>query len=301
MTVSELYNSVAQLGFEDSLESNSRFVYAANRALLQVNAIRPATSSYVINHRPTKNAITESSFDPVLKIEDVTYYANNVKAFYFESDGIGTVYFEKIVGGEWTEFYHLEMSATNGFKSYRGFIRDGGEYVDGIVRMRFAGQYIYSVRNVAMYEHLYSNSEKDIPAYEAFTRYDIKELTGDFLSLAMPLIEGTGFTRMPQGYDVEDNRIILLPYTARGVYKVTYNRIPRAIVNEGDSLNDDTVIDLAEDLCALVPLLVAAYIFIDDEPEKAQYYLSLYREMAIDIERRKYNATPATIVNVNGW
>ena len=35
MTVSQLYNSVAQLGFEDSLEEDDRFIFAANRALLQ--------------------------------------------------------------------------------------------------------------------------------------------------------------------------------------------------------------------------------------------------------------------------
>ena len=52
MTVSQLYNSVAQLGFEDSLEEDDRFIFAANRALLQVNAIRPVTSAYVINHKP---------------------------------------------------------------------------------------------------------------------------------------------------------------------------------------------------------------------------------------------------------
>ena len=44
MKISELYESVAKLGFEDSLEDIPAFFYAANRAVLQVNALRPLTS-----------------------------------------------------------------------------------------------------------------------------------------------------------------------------------------------------------------------------------------------------------------
>ena len=67
MTVSQLYKSVAQLGFEDSLEGDERFIFAANRALLQVNAIRPATSSYIINHKPMDNMLADATFTPVEK------------------------------------------------------------------------------------------------------------------------------------------------------------------------------------------------------------------------------------------
>ena len=60
MTIADLYQSVAHLGFETSLEDEARFVYAANRALLQVNALRPATSIYMINHKPLENKIAEN-------------------------------------------------------------------------------------------------------------------------------------------------------------------------------------------------------------------------------------------------
>lgn len=303
MTVAELYNSVAELGFEDSLESNSRFVYAANRALLQVNALRPATSSYIINHKPMPNALTDASFEPIAKYNDISYIANRAKAYYFECDGIGTVYFEREVLGDWVEFNHIELTDSKGFKAYRGFIKDSiGNFVDEPVRIRFAGEYVYSVRSVAMYEYLYSPNFEDIPANEAFTRYDIKELTTDFLSLSAPLIvEGADFTRLTQGYDIEDGHIVLLPYNAQGLFRVTYNRIPTIIKDEGESAKDDSVIDLAEDLCALLPVLIASYILVDDDPEKAQYYLSLYQERAIDIERRNRNAVPVSIISSNGW
>ena len=73
MTISELYKQVAQLGFEDSLEDNDRFFYAANRALLQVNKLRPAIGNYLINHKPLENLVTESTFSSVEKLEDLTF------------------------------------------------------------------------------------------------------------------------------------------------------------------------------------------------------------------------------------
>jgi len=72
MTISELYKQVAQLGFEDSLEDDDRFYYAANRALLQVNKIRPAISRYLINHKPLENQVAESTFESLEKEEDLT-------------------------------------------------------------------------------------------------------------------------------------------------------------------------------------------------------------------------------------
>ena len=70
MTVAELYKQVAQLGFEVSLEDDDRFYYAANRALLQVNEVRPAISYYLINHKPLKNLLSDSAFSPSKKMRN---------------------------------------------------------------------------------------------------------------------------------------------------------------------------------------------------------------------------------------
>ena len=48
MRVSELYEQVAGLGFETSLDDgNDRFYQAAGRALLQINALRPDYKLYL--------------------------------------------------------------------------------------------------------------------------------------------------------------------------------------------------------------------------------------------------------------
>jgi hypothetical protein len=303
MTVSQLYNSVAQLGFEDSLEDEKRFVFAANRALLQVNALRPATSAYVINHKPMPNKVHNANFESIEKTDDLCFCAENVKSYYFEVDGNGAVYIEvqSENSEEWTVANVIEFATAGKFKAYKGFINLDGQFISTAVRLRFTGQYKYSVKCVAMYEHLYSENEKDIPAYEPYSRYDISVLANDFLSLASPPLIETNGEYYTHNYNVENGRIILLPFDIKGIFKIIYNRLPKEIENTGAASQNQEVIDLDEDLCALLPILIASYVWVDDEPEKAQYYLALYRERAADVERRIYDATPVPIINTNGW
>ena len=59
MTLHDLYKSVSQLGFEDTLgeDGTSRFIYATNRALSEINALRPRRRSVTINHRVPTNLL----------------------------------------------------------------------------------------------------------------------------------------------------------------------------------------------------------------------------------------------------
>ena len=151
MTVAELYKQVAQLGFEDSLEDDDRFYFAANRALLQVNEVRPAISYYLINHKPLKNLLTDSTFDPVEKDDDLLYSAEGAKSYYFEADGNGVVYIEKHTDDGWSMIDMVQLESARQFVAYRGFIKEAGEFVGGLVRLRFTGEFLYTVKNVALY------------------------------------------------------------------------------------------------------------------------------------------------------
>ena len=302
MTVAELYHSVAQLGFEDSLESDDGFFYAVNRALLQVAMLRPATRVYEIHHRPMENRLKVASFEPVDKTGELCFEATDVRSYYFEADGNGMCYIEHYGSGAWQRIGMIELTAARCFVSYRGFIKKDGAFVTGRVRLRFVGEYLYCVRRVAMYSQLYSADKADIPAFEPHTRYDVGALVSDFMGLASPpVLGGDSYTRINQGYDVENGRVILLPYDKRGLYKIVYHHRPAVAVNTGEAENDETVLDLDEDLCAGLPMLVAAYVWADDEPEKAEYYLSLWREWASSIASLARNASPVAIENSSGW
>lgn len=304
MRVSELYKQVAQLGFEDSLEDDNRFYYAANRALLQINSIRPAVSVYVINHKPMENILKEQTFSPIERFDDLCFEATDAKAYYFEADGNGMLYIEiwDDGSGAWAIIGSQELEADGKFKPYRGFIRKDNAFTRGRIRLRFVGEFLYSVKNVAVYRYVYSDKVTDIPAYEPYTRYDISALVPDFLSLGSPPVkDDEKRERLNQNYDVENGRVILLPYSARGCFQIFYRRKPKEIENFGIASEDDAVIDLDEELCALLPTLIASYVWVEDEPTMAEYYLSLYRERAMDIERRIVRGTPVAIRSNNGW
>lgn len=302
MRVQELYEQVAGLGFEKSLEDEDWFYQAANRALLQVNYLRPAVSSYVINHKPMKNLIN-GSFTPIEKSDELIYEATDAKAYYFQADGIGEVVIEKYnSAGTWSRIGVVELTGTRRFKEYYGFIRDGEAFVKGSVRLRFTGDYLYSVKCVAMYQHVFSNNVADIPAYEAYTRYDMTTLVDDFLSLSIPPItEDEEYKKLSGDYDVEGGRVILLPYSVTGCFKLLYNRRPKELINEGSALDDESVLDLDEELCSLIPLLIASYIWLEDEPDRAQYYYSLYQARAGEILAREKNLSPVQYKSCNGW
>ena len=308
MRVQELYEQVAGLGFEKSLEDEDWFYQATNRALLQVNYLRPAISSYVINHKPMKNLI-DGSFTPVERSEDLIYEATDAKAYYFQADGIGRVIIQKqnSVGG-WSQIGEVELNGARRFKEYAGFIKEGKEFVNGLVRLVFTGldsdkkNYLYSVKCVAMYQHVYSDDVADIPAFEAYTRYDMTTLVDDFLTLSTPPItEDEEYERLSGDYDVEGGRVILFPYSVTGCFKVLYNRRPKELINKGSAQDDESLLDLDEELCSLIPVLIASYIWLEDEPDRAQYYYSQYQARAGEILARERNLSPVQIKSCNGW
>ena len=284
MRISDLYKSVAQLGFEDTLESDTRFFFAANRALLQVAALRPAIRSLTISHVPLRNRLSTSTFLPVQKKGELCFSAGGVKSYYFECDGTGQCFVERwdAENGAWRVIGHRDLSANRVFKAYRGLVKEDGVFIEDTVRLRFVGEYLYSVRNVALYGEVFSASEADVPAFLPHTRYDISSMVEDFLSLELPVFMESGgeYVRLADGYDVENGRVLLLPYDADGTYKVQYKHRPAPIESAGSASEEEALIDLDEELCALLPFLIASIVWADDEPQKAEYYLSIYRERA---------------------
>ena len=304
MNVAELYMQTAQLGFETTLEDSDSFYFAANRALLQVCKVRPAIRHCLINHKPLANLIRQDTFSPIEKIDDIIYEAEGAKAYYFEADGNGVLYLEEYITdtGEWRIFGELPLQSKQIFVPYKGFIKKQGDFVGGRIRLRFTGEYLYSVKNVALYQYLYGGEVADIPAYEAYTRYDVKELVPDFMALCSPPIkEEEENTLLNQEYEQEGDSIILLPHDKRGVYKVLYEHRPTAIENTGATTEDAQELDLDDELCSLMPILVASYVWIEDEPEKSEYYMSLYRERVQEIVLFRKETAPVLIKNVNGW
>lgn len=305
MTIKELYDSVAQLGFETSLEDNDRFYLAVNRAIIQINRLRPKTKVYELSHFPIDNLLGNDKGEPVSNDDEaLIFVADGAKAYYFECNGNGTLIIEKnIAGDEWAVIgSETLMSADGSFTKYRGFIKDGSEFYTGTVRLRFAGEYILWVKNVAMYDKLRSGKVTDIPDFSEYVAYDFASLANDFASFVRPPIADAGQNKgfvLDSDYFVSGDATLLIPASVKGSYSVRYNK-KIASINQDENA-ETTNIDLDDDLCAILPNLVAAYIWVDDEPTKAEYYLSLYREQAAEIYATAKKLEPVVYRNRNGW
>ena len=302
MTVAELYAQTAQLGFEGALESDERFYFAANRALLQVNDLRPQRRSLLLNHRPLPNATEGACIYAQDKVDELIFEASDPKGFYFECDGIGTALIKWQGPSGWEQIGAVELQCDGGFCAYRGLIKRGDEFVNGRVRLIFKGEYLYSVRLVGLYPFLTGPDVEKIPAPTAFLHYDLSTLANDFLSLApLPFLENDEGERITDGYSVENGRILLLSRELRGCFKVHYLRRPAPLIDKGNALNDQIVIELDDDLAALLPELIASYVWAEDEAELAQYYLNLYRARAAEIAIKGESTAPLRVIRKSGW
>ena len=295
MTIKELYDAVAQLGFEDTLEDNDRFLFAANRAISEVGKIRPATSIYKIEHHPLP--IMKSYQRHKLMNGDMVAISG-AKAFSFECNGSsGNCVIKKSNGDVLKQ---ITFSSTNReFVQYKGFIKDNGLFYEDEVQFFFNGDFRYFVRNLVFYDTLDSDVENDIPQYDEYVKYDIAVLTSDFLSFVQnPIndIKEDHEFNAGSDYFVEKPSKILLPYDTVGTFEVTYNRKR----SKATSVNDDAV-DLDDDLSEILPYLVASDIWADDEPSKAEYYLMRYRELEAKIINAEKKPLQARIRNVSGW
>lgn len=178
MTIKELKTATAGLGFEDNLDSSSRFYSAANRALYAANRIRPRERIYRLKHNLT------GELEPEIYIQGIGY---NPYTLYCD------------------DFFCFAPSPVS---------KDGRSLVLG------------------------------------------------------------------EDYLLEDERTLLLKTEAKGEYKILYFRKLTPITDE----DENAEIDLCEDICQILPLLIASYVWLDDEEEKSAIYRNLFYSEASQIK-----------------
>lgn len=304
MKVSELYSAVCKLGFESTLEDIPAFFIAANRAMLQINALRPVTSIVEIYHRGLNNLVNgaDHKIHEHLDKDVIFSCIASAKSYYFEVNGEGVCFIE-IYDREKNQWELKDKPIefnTKGFEVHRGLIKPDGEFTDKPVRLRFAGDYVYQIKNAALYGQIYSSSSDDIPAFSEYARYDLRELDPSFIELADNPMVGP-YTRLGEGYVFEEGAVLLLPANVAQDMKIKYKRAPKEIVYTTSPSADSTEIELDPELVQLLPLLTAVYVLADEGDGKSEYYLTLYRERAAEIEARKRNREGAGYYNVTGW
>lgn len=298
MRVRDLYSEVAQLGFETNLDEPVRFYQAINRGLLEVCSVRPTVKRLEIPHYPIRCHRVMCG-EEVHTDHDLVYCATSPKAYYFEAYGNLSFAVEHKTASGWETVKDEEQVAENGFVAHKGFVKQNNEFLEGEVRIRFFGDFRFVVKNVAFYDEIVSYDENDIPAADEYTRYDLNKLTDDFFEFdEVPMMYGYPIDE--KSYVVLERSVLMVSNRLHGTVTIEYSHKPTPIEFALDPYHDDTDVDLDDELCTVLPLLLASYLWLDDDSDKSLYYRTLYTERVQQILTKKRMSDPVK-TNYNGW
>ena len=208
--------------------------------------------------------------------EEISVPYSSSRAFSFKSAGEGRV---RIV--EDGEERTVSFSGIN--SAVREFLHGDGELI-------FSGEYAFTVRDLAFFGEITSARTEDIPISGAPFEYDMTSIIDSFISLAAPPADAFG--RVIEGASL-CGKILSIPSSYSGDIRLTCKR--------GSELSENGNIDIPAECEPMLALLTASYYWLDDDPEKAQYYRAAYRDgMSVLRYNRRMRTDPPNSSG-NGW
>lgn len=134
--------------------------------------------------------------------------------------------------------------------------------------------------------------KKDSPtgSYAGYADYDIAALVPDFLAFAPPVCSKTDFR-------IREGHILCLPIGCEDTVTVLYRPV-LPVYKEGDA---DKEIPLPSDLVRLLPLLCAASLCLEADPERASFWLQTYFTEAKAVTALRRPASRAGVTVLDGW
>lgn len=254
MTLNDIKKEIAALGFESEGSVSADWVFSVRRALEEAYREYGVHAEAVIyQNNPTPDfhigALTHAAGDGVA-------FSFVGGAYCFKVDGVGTL----CVSDESGE---REYAFHGGTASFSGCL-------DGEATLTFIGDFRYTVYDLCHFSEL-TEASADALRYGRLTEYDLERRIPDYLTVCDVVRDGTG--EEIKGCSVCSG-VLSVPYGYAGEIRVRYCK--RAPSVSADFADEE--LDVPPALAPLIPLLCAFYVWLDDDAEKAQYYLSRYRE-----------------------
>ena len=171
MTLNDLKQEVASLGFESEIENSEVLIRAAKRALGTLYTEYSVICNARINRNMRKPSFHAERIDILsdrheLSVRGACYsFTTTGRGYYTITDKAKTT---------------SKSFATDG-EIHRGFIEGG----DGAT-IRFNSNYTCSVLNLAVFDSLHGVSIDDIPLWTPIIEYDLRHKFPDFGSFVCP-------------------------------------------------------------------------------------------------------------------
>ncbi len=278
MTLNDIKNEVATLGFEDEITDTSHLLYSVRRALSVIFAERSVHSEIKLYKSLPQIKRAQKRIVHAPGATEEVYAEQGAYSFYVCGTGSFTLSDES---GDKT--YTFRGSA----ERFSGFIKGSGVF-------RFFGEYCFSVYTFFLFPGFITESVSDIPTYSGREEYDLTKILPDYFS-------ALGLPTDSRGEKIRGTQIcsgiLTIPSDYEGEIILDYKRCPPTV-----SLDEpDSELDLPRDILHLLPLLVASYIWLDDDSEKAYYYMSLYREGIAAVKQGGSNCKSERVIDTSGW
>ena len=278
MTLRELSNEICALGFNNYAKLDLSLRLAVKRALTAIYGemrIMGAETFHITARLPSS------------KVARLHHTGGGVetlplsgKAYAMTASGCGIV-----------TVYDGANSSTVKFNSekklIKGFLKYGGRVV-------FSGASSFDVFNIVTFDEVFGTDAESIPDGSSQKRINVRGSVTDFLGFASPPTDEYG--RQIAEATVDDG-VITIPASYSGEVNVKYRRLP-----DLSSLSDpEGEIDIPGEYSALLPLLVAFYVLLDEDEEKAEIYRNAYLEMLGCIKKSAYSSANGGYADVSGW
>ena len=277
MTLNDLKNEVANLGFESRIENVDCFISSANRALNLIYTDRPVSKTATIFIDTPK--ITFKRDLIVHKPGEKIQIPIKGGCFSFRATGSGNCFIEYEKESNLIILSGRNQSIKRELKGDATLVFDGDKY--------------FTVNRLAVFEYSTGISYTDIPEYVPTKEIPIRNHCYDFRYVAAEPTDALG--RPIKSLVIREGSIFAPFEFCEEIY-LTYFRCP-TLISDTDASRS---IDVSDECAHLLPLLTASFMWLDDDAGKAQYYMSLYRDAMANI--RRYSAKQVdTEYRVNGW
>ena len=275
MTLKSLFNEVHALGFDSVAELDEAFVFAANRALSEI----------ALTFAPRRLGIIPVSAPRATLVRELYVHGGEAteipvcgRCFSFISSGTGRVTVRDDNGTRAIDFGGAAVAV-------RGVI-------SGNAVLTFEGDEPYTVADLATFEAPWR--EEKIPLYSRACEYDLSSALPDLLYVSAAVCDAFG---KPIDGASAVGSTLRLPREFCGKAYVEYRHRPRALSID----RQDEEVDIDGAISFLLPILTASYVWLDDDAEKATYYLGIYRREAELAEGKVRGTAEQGFTNVTGW
>ncbi|MBR5449543.1 MAG: hypothetical protein IKV43_06095 [Clostridia bacterium] len=277
MTYNELKAQVASLGFERTVADDDGLRRAVERGLHTLYTDAPEV-------RVARIYISAPKLTKVYKT--VQHSGTQTEVFTL----LGTAFsFRPHGDGAYTLRDKDDVTRVN-FYATDGVVK--GRISSGECSIRFEGENDYTVTSLATFGGRYDASLSAVPEYAERRTVDLATAIPDFGGVAtMPVALSGNMSGIE--LSVRAN-LLYLPFLLDGEVEVEYYRLPQL----GGA--KDAPLDIPAGTEHLLAFLVASFIWLDDDAEKAQYYMALYRDGLLTYKHRLLSARDRNY-KTNGW